>query len=301
MPNHKIITIDLNFQGLPGAIATYLVPHKNGAVLVETGPSTTLPALQAGLAKHGYQAGDITDVLLTHIHLDHAGAAGWLARQGAHIYVHKNGAPHLVDPEKLLSSAARIYGDQMESLWGEFLPVPETSLTALEDNQVVEIEGLRFRALDTPGHASHHLAYLFEEVCFSGDIGGVRVGGQRTLRLPMPPPELNIEKWRESLQRLGKENIRRIAPTHFGIYTDPDWQLANASEVLNEVEQWLNLVMPSHPDIDKLRQEFAGWMAGLSAEQHLQPDLVSTEESVNPAFMSADGLFRYWRKYREEG
>ena len=198
----KIQTLDLKFRGFSGAIAAYLIPHSQGAVLVECGPGSTSMALEAGLQGIGLKVSDISDVLLTHIHLDHAGAAGWLARHGARIHVHPVGAPHLLNPEKLLASAARIYGDNMHTLWGEFLPVPEEQLTVHEDGEVIEIEGLRFRALDTPGHAFHHYAYIYQEVCFSGDIGGVRVGGARHVRLPMPPPEFNLELWRESVRRL---------------------------------------------------------------------------------------------------
>jgi glyoxylase-like metal-dependent hydrolase (beta-lactamase superfamily II) len=114
----------------------------------------------AGINAHGLQVGDVTDVLVTHIHLDHAGAAGWLAQQGARVHVHPVGAPHLLDPERLLSSAKRIYGDTMDTLWGQFLAVPEQRLSILEDNREIEIHGLRFRPIDTPGHAYHHFAYI---------------------------------------------------------------------------------------------------------------------------------------------
>ena len=166
-----IYTLDLNFQGIPGAIASYLIPHGHGALLVESGPGATVPALQAGLRQHGFSVKDVSAVLLTHIHLDHAGAAGWLASQGAQIYVHPVGAPHLLNPEKLLASARQISGDSMETLWGEFLAVPEERLSVVEDNQVIEVDGLRLRALDTPGHANHHHVYIYENFCFTGDVG----------------------------------------------------------------------------------------------------------------------------------
>src|SRR5688572_8379493 len=121
--------LDLNFKGIPGAIASYLIPHREGVVLVEAGPGSTTDRLQARLGEEGYQLSDVTDVLLTHIHLDHAGAAGWLAGHGARIHVHPNGAGHLINPEKLITSATRIYGDSMDTLWGAFLPVPEERLS----------------------------------------------------------------------------------------------------------------------------------------------------------------------------
>ena len=144
----EIQTLDLHFLGLTGAIAVYLLPHQHGAALIECGPGSTLPALTHRLAQHGYQPGDITDVFLTHIHLDHAGSAGWFSNQGARIHVHPIGAPHLLEPEKLLASAQRIYGDRMDYLWGQFLPVREEKLFVMRDNDEVEIGGLRVRAID---------------------------------------------------------------------------------------------------------------------------------------------------------
>ena len=135
MAETSIVTLDLNFQGLPQAIATYLIRHRDTAVLVECGPGSTLEALRAGLAANGLSPRDVTHVLLTHIHLDHAGAAGWMAAQGAKILVHPVGAPHLQNPEKLLRSAQRIYGDQMDALWGDFRPVPESSLQVPSDGE----------------------------------------------------------------------------------------------------------------------------------------------------------------------
>jgi glyoxylase-like metal-dependent hydrolase (beta-lactamase superfamily II) len=199
-----IYTIDLHFMGLPGTIASYLIPHDHGAVLVECGPSSTLPALQDGLKDHGFSVKDVTDVLLTHIHLDHAGAAGWLARQGARVYVHPAGASHMRNPEKLLASAARIYGDAMQTLWGDFLPVPPQCLLVPQNEDDIEIGNLRFHPVDTPGHADHHFSYLFNDVCFSGDIGGVRLAGLRHIRLPMPPPDLHPGKWRQSVEKLSR-------------------------------------------------------------------------------------------------
>jgi glyoxylase-like metal-dependent hydrolase (beta-lactamase superfamily II) len=260
MAKTDIITLDLNFQGKTQTIASYLIRHSTGVVLIESGPGSTLAGLQEGLSAHGYSVSDVTHVLLTHIHLDHAGAAGWLARQGAHIYVHPVGAPHMVNPDKLLASAARIYGDQMETLWGEFLPVPEDKLVVPNDGEEIAIGNLRFIPLNTPGHAEHHYVYMFEDICFSGDVGGVRIPGYQYLRLPMPPPELHFGKWRESIALIKKQKFTRIAPTHFGIFEDPEWQLQSVEKDLEESERWLEHVMPSKPPIDQLREQFAEWM-----------------------------------------
>jgi glyoxylase-like metal-dependent hydrolase (beta-lactamase superfamily II) len=298
MAKTPVITLDLNFQGRKQAIASYLIPHSTGVVLVESGPGSTLPALQTALAKNGYTVADVTHVLLTHIHLDHAGAAGWLARQGAEIYVHPVGAPHMLNPEKLLASATRIYGDKMDMLWGEFLSVPEDRLHVAEDVQEIVIGNLRFLPLNTPGHAEHHYVYLFEDICFSGDVGGVRIPGFPYMRIPMPPPELHLEKWRESVKRLKQQKFNHIAPTHFGIFDDPAWQLNELEKDLDAVSRWLDEVMPAEPPIEELRQKFSTWMDEQALASGLSTDVIKAYELANPVGMSADGLQRYWKKFR---
>jgi glyoxylase-like metal-dependent hydrolase (beta-lactamase superfamily II) len=298
MASTPIHTLDLNFQGRPQAIAAYMLEHSGGVVLVETGPGSTLGALEAALKTRGYGFHNITHVFLTHIHLDHAGAAGYLASQGAQIHVHPMGAPHLLNPEKLLASAGRIYGDLMGPLWGQFLAVPEEKLTILQDNDEVAVGGLRLRALDTPGHAEHHYAYLFEDVCFSGDVGAVRIPGYQYLRLPMPPPEFNLEKWRETVARLQKAGFKRIAPTHFGFFDDANWHLKSILGVLAEVEDWLNQNMPASPPVDELKRSFLVWMDKQARAHGLTPDVVEAYRLANPLEMSVDGLARYWKKFR---
>lgn len=300
MEKTPIVTLDLNFQGRKQAIASYLIPHSTGVVLVESGPGSTLDALQTGLADEGYSPRDVTHLLLTHIHLDHAGAAGWLARQGAEVFVHPVGAPHMLNPEKLLASATRIYGDRMDSLWGEFQSVPADKLHIPEDGQEFVIGNLRFLPVNTPGHANHHYAYLFEDICFTGDIGGVRIPGYPYMRVPMPPPELHLGKWRESIKRLRQEKFARIAPTHFGIFDDPDWQLNELERSLDAVAHWLDTVMPAGPSIEELREKFTAWMGEQALATGLSERVVKAYEVANPVGMSADGLLRYWKKFRAE-
>ena len=298
MAETRVVTLDLNFQGMPRSIAAYLIRRGDAVVLVECGPGSTVAALQAGLAKEGLQASDVTHVLLTHIHLDHAGAAGWMAAQGALIHVHPVGAPHMLAPEKLLRSARRIYGDQMDALWGDFLPVPESKLVIVNDGQDIHDRRLHFVAIDTPGHAEHHHAYLLEDVCFTGDIGGVRIPGFPYLRIPMPPPELHFEKWHASVRRLQSLPMRRIAPTHFGIFDDPDWQLREVERELGETERWLETVMLPGPDVEELRHQFLDWMHSEGLEHGLDADAIRSYDLANPLGMSADGLLRYWHKVR---
>jgi glyoxylase-like metal-dependent hydrolase (beta-lactamase superfamily II) len=300
MAQTRVITLDLNFQGRPHAIASYLIRSGDAVVLIESGPGSTLPGLQAGLAHQGLTPRDVTHVLLTHIHLDHAGAAGWLAQHGAQIYVHPVGAPHMLNPEKLLASATRIYGDRMDSLWGEFLPVPEEKLVIANDKQEIRIGNLSFIPINTPGHAEHHYAYLFEDICFSGDVGGVRIPGYQYLRIPMVPPELNLERWHQSMQRLRQEKFARIAPTHFGIYDDSEWQLREVDKGLDDAEHWLEETMSEDPTlpIEALRESFTDWMVEQATEMGLSEDVVNAFTVANPPGMSADGLLRYWKKVK---
>ncbi len=298
MAKTNIVTLDLKFQGAPQAIACYVIRHSAGAVLIDCGPSTTLDALVAGLHATGLSPTDVTHVLLTHIHLDHAGSAGWWAEQGAQIIVHPVGAPHMANPEKLLASARRIYGDQMDSLWGELRPVPRDHLVVPEPDHEVVIGALHFLPINTPGHAEHHFAYLLEDVLFSGDIGGVRIPGYRYLRVPMPPPELNFDEWRASLRRLQGEKLSKIGPTHFGLFEDPAWQLHAVQEGLDAAAVWLEGVMPANPTIEQLRRDFANWMTQQGRQLGLRPEVVEAYDLANPTGMSADGLLRYWRKFR---
>jgi len=298
MANTRIVTIDLNFQNKTQAIASYLIKYSDGAILIESGPGSVLPALEAALAKEGLSTRDITHVLLTHIHLDHAGASGWLSRQGANVYVHPNGAPHLLNPEKLIASATRIYGEMMDKLWGEFLPVEQDKLKVPKDAEEIVIGNLRFLPVNTPGHAEHHYSYIFEDICFSGDVGGVRIPGYAYLRAPMPPPELHFGRWRESLARLRSLKFARIAPTHFGIFEDAVWQLDELDKTLAAMETWLEGVMASDPSIEELRGHFTDWMNNEAQEKGLSEEVLRAYSLANPVGMSADGLMRYWKKGR---
>jgi glyoxylase-like metal-dependent hydrolase (beta-lactamase superfamily II) len=296
----QIYTLDLNFLGCQGAIASYLVPYTDGLILIESGPGSTQDQLENNFHTLGYKLEDLTHLFLSHIHLDHAGAAGWLAeRTGASVFVHPRGAPHMQDPSRLLASAARIYQEKMDELWGAFLPVPEEQLVILTDGDEVQAGSYVFRALDTPGHANHHLAYLLDDICFSGDVGGVRIqnGNVSNLRLPMPPPEFHPPRWRESIAKLKKEQITRIAPTHYGIFKDVEWHLDQLLTELDIVEEWMAAMMPRDLEIEALRKEFLDWVQIRSKEAGLGGGTIDAFEKANPSGMSADGIKRYWDKY----
>ena len=294
-----IHTIDLNFLERPGTIGVYMVPHSQGCLLVETGPASTTQTLLTGLDELGYQLKHVTDVFLTHIHLDHAGAAGWWAEQGARIHVHKNGAPHLVDPQKLLSSASRLYGDMMDTLWGHFLPVPEKSLSILDDQDVIQVGDLTVCALDVPGHASHHLAYLIGDACFTGDIAGIRLTPRQFVTLPMPPPDLHLEKWRASIHHIQEHQPQRIIPTHFGVYNDAEWHLQAVLDGVDEIEAWMLVRLPLNPSLEELHQQFIEFEQARAQQNGIEPEVAEAQQIANPSFMSADGILRYWNKYRQ--
>ena len=177
----------------------------------------------------------------------------------------------------------------------------QDKLHIVNDGEEIAIGNLRFTALSTPGHAEHHHAYLFEDVCFSGDVGGVRIPGYPYLRVPMPPPELHIEKWRATLKRLREQKFARIAPTHFSLFDDPDWQLREVEKGLDAAERWLEATLPSDPPVDELRASFTAWMEDEARQQSLSPDVIRAYELANPLGMSADGLQRYWKRVRMAG
>jgi len=293
-----ILTIDLNFQNKPGTIGTYLIPYSGGGILVESGPASTIPELIYGLSQHGLSPADISDVFLTHIHLDHAGAAGWFAQHGTRIHVHPNGANHLINPEKLLASAARIYGSHMDTLWGEFYSVPENQINILNDTAQVVLGNITIQALDVPGHANHHLAYLVDGACFSGDVGGIRVHNQKFISLPMPPPDLNLELWRASIRRLIDHHPKQIIPTHFGVYPDAEWHLNAVLEFLDIVESWIEETMVLALSPEEIRNAFIQFESMRAQQAGLQDVSIDAQQTANPSVMSADGIYRYWNKYR---
>ena len=239
----KVETIDLNFLGTEKVIASFLLLGEGSAAIVETGPTTCLEHLQSGLKASGVSPEDVNQVLLTHIHLDHAGASGHLAGllPNATFYVHELGYPHLADPSKLVKSATRIYGERMDELWGETRPVPEERLVILGDGEEVEVAGGRLVAHDTPGHAYHHLAYLEPDSgsLFAGDVAGIRLPGQSYVRPPTPPPEIDVEAWVRSIEKIRKIDPATLYPTHFGGYDDVERHL---SELEQRLQDWLLFV-----------------------------------------------------------
>lgn len=291
-----IHTLDLNFQGLAQTIASYLVIGPKGPVLVETGPATTLATLRARLSDYGYELGDIRHVLVTHIHLDHSGAAGWLAHEGARIYVHHVGAAHIIDPSRLLSSASRIYGGAMKKLWGETVPAPAEQVTAVYDGDVIEAAGLEFVALDTPGHAWHHHCYRLGDVAFTGDAAGIRINAKPFVELPAPPPEFKLEIWQQTIDRLLVEQLSAIYPTHFGRVDNVNEQLKRLRALMTQAAEFIRVRMQAGAPHARLVEEYIAWRHADAATEGLTEAEIQQYDLANPPFMSVDGILRYWQK-----
>ncbi|HSM57020.1 MAG TPA: MBL fold metallo-hydrolase [Candidatus Sulfomarinibacteraceae bacterium] len=296
-----IHTIDLNFLGVQQAIASYLVQGPEGWLLVETGPMSTLERLRQEMAQRDVGVTDVDAVLVTHIHLDHAGAAGWWAQQGVTVHVHHVGAPHLIDPSRLWHSAGRIYGEQMETLWGEVVPAPRENVVSLRDGDIVQAAGLTLTALDTPGHAWHHHVYRLEDAAFSGDAAGVRVPGSGWVSLPAPPPELDLEAWHKTLDRLEAEQLQTLYLTHFGRVDDVDNQLQQLREMMEEGAQFVRRHMQQGSERNEIIEAYTEWNRRRALAAGMPAGDFEKYEAANPLFMSVDGLMRYWRKRKEAG
>jgi glyoxylase-like metal-dependent hydrolase (beta-lactamase superfamily II) len=281
----RIEVLDLEYQGHPGLIASFLVRGPRGHVLVESGPGSTLPALIAGLASHGLAPADIDTVFLTHIHFDHAGSAGWWAQQGARVCVHESGAKHLVDPSRLIASARRIYGALMDALWGEILPAPQERVLATVGGDVVEAAGL-----------GHHHAWRVGEVAFVGDALGIRGGAIGWLDLPAPPPEFDLELWRESLGKLRAEGLETVYRTHFGPRSDVAEEIDRVAELLESAAAQVRSMLEAGLDRREMITRYGEWMNRRARHEGCDPTAAPGGKKLNPRDMSVDGMARYWRK-----
>ncbi len=292
----EIYVLDLNFQGISEVTAAYLIVGPEGPILIETGPGSTLNTLLDRIREHGFQPEQIKHVLVTHIHLDHAGAAGWWAQQGAQVYVHSFGAKHLIDPEKLLASAGRIYGDKMDTLWGEMLPAPADRMTEVSDNDVLEVAGLEIKALETPGHARHHHVFVLGDVAFAGDAAAARLPGWGFPDVPAPPPEFDLEVWEATLDRLLAQRFERIYPTHFGPFDDVQGHLQAVKKLVRETAVFIKSKMEAGLSRDEIVTAYENWFAERAKAAGLTDDAIHQYATANPLYMSVDGIMRYWQK-----
>ena len=250
--------------------------------LVDPGPESSHATVLEALGGERPRA-----ILLTHIHLDHASATGALVRRwpDLEVYVHERGAPHLIDPSKLLASAERLYGDQMERLWGEIVPVPEENVRVVEGGERI----LGMRVAYTPGHASHHVCYLHEEsgTAFTGDVAAVRIPPSDLIVPPTPPPDIDIEAWLDSIGIVESWQPRRLGLTHFGAVDDPDAHLATVRERLRE-EAELARELDEEQYERRHRERLREAVSPETAEELLQ--------AVPPEYQWR-GLDRYWKKH----
>jgi glyoxylase-like metal-dependent hydrolase (beta-lactamase superfamily II) len=272
--------IDVEHLGRPHVIGCWEVD----GVLVDPGPESSLPTLLAALGGENPRA-----LLLTHIHLDHAAATGAMVQRwpDLEVYVHERGAPHLIDPSKLLASAGRLYGDQLEYLWGKILPVPAANVTALAGGETV----LGMRVAYTPGHASHHVSYLHEDsgTAFVGDVAACRIPGADLVVPPTPPPDIDVELWEESIAVLEGWAPERLALTHFGPIDEPAEHLATVRARLREEAELVRRMPEDAYEADFQRRVAAA----------VDPDVAPVVLQAVPSAYQWSGLDRYWRKKAE--
>ena len=287
--------LNLGFRGLDTTIAAFLMDTGDGLALVETGPHSTVHNLEAEVKAAGFDPKDIKHVFLTHIHLDHAGAAWYFAERGATIYLHPFGQRHMADPSKLMSSARMIYQDKMDELWGEMHPIPVEQLHTVDDEVEITIGNITFKSWHTPGHAVHHIAWQVGDIVITGDVAGCRINNGPVIP-PCPPPDINIEDWKNSIDKILTLQPTKMYLTHFGIVTDIE---PHMQELKNRLDSWANWIKP-HWEAGKKPQEVVA-----DFSKFVRDDLISTGtseedamayETANPSWMSVAGLMRYWKK-----
>jgi glyoxylase-like metal-dependent hydrolase (beta-lactamase superfamily II) len=275
--------LDLHHQGAERVIGSYLVETVDGPALFDCGPASCLEHLHTSLRQRGVELEDLRHLLLSHIHLDHAGAAGVLVREHPELQVHvaEIGAPHLVDPSRLEASARRLYGDAFDTLWGELAPVPE------ENIRIVGTNVLGLECFPTPGHASHHVCYLAGDgTLYAGDAAGVRLQPDRTVLPPTPPPEFDLETWNRTIDEIEKRKPSSLALVHFGVAEDPGPHLA---ELRQRLEDWSRRVAEGVTEEEfneSVRNDVV--QAGGDVESY---------ERAMPFWQSYAGL----KRYREKG
>jgi glyoxylase-like metal-dependent hydrolase (beta-lactamase superfamily II) len=306
--------IDLQFLGRPRVIATAVLHGASGVALIDPGPTTTVATLEAALTAKGVRFRDVRHLLLTHIHLDHAGATGTIVSRYPHVkvVVHSKGAPHLIDPVKLLSSAGRLYGQDMDRLWGDVLPVPAESLQILDGGETLEVAGRDLLVEYTPGHASHHVSFLDQasRVAFVGDTAGIRrrsatevpldsMSSQGEYVMPAaPPPDVDLEAWAESRDRILKWNPGALFLTHFGPYADPRQHFDTLFAHLSDWSRIVRHLLADASLDDRARQD-------RFVEMTLRDLRRSVGDAASEDYVRAGGLVyswmglaRYWRKQK---
>ena len=275
--------LDLMHQGTDRVIGSYLLETDDGLALFDCGPSTCLPRLKAALLERGVELGDVRHLLLSHIHLDHAGAAGVLVREHPELLVHVSeiGAPHLADPSRLERSARRLYGDTFDTLWGELAPVPQ------ENIRTVAARVIGLDCFPTQGHASHHVSYLDTAgTLYAGDAAGVRIHPERTVLPPTPPPDFDLDVWLETIDEIERRRPERLALIHFGVVSEP---AAHLDELRRRLLEWVRLVQSG-----VTQEQFS---ESVRSEVTATADDVELYARAMPFWQSYAGLKRYTRTH----
>ncbi len=302
--------VDLNFLGVAEIIATAVIQGPGGVALIDPGPSTSLENLRAALTRKGIAIKDVRQLLLTHIHLDHAGATGSLVKENPaiEVLVHERGAPHMVDPSKLMASATRLYGQQdMDRLWGPFLPVPADRVRPLAGGERIQVSGRELDVAYTPGHASHHVSYFdpSSRVAFVGDTAGIRrpphpseghVGGGTYVMPPTPPPDIDLDAWRESEERILAWEPDTLFLTHFGPHNGARLHF---QELMDHLAEWSRiarrLLADESLDDERRQQKFVD-EALLQLKRVVGEQEAEKYSRAGRIDYSWQGLSRYWRK-----
>jgi glyoxylase-like metal-dependent hydrolase (beta-lactamase superfamily II) len=275
--------IDLRHQGAARVIGSYLLDTEDGPALFDCGPSTAVGRLKDGLRERGLALTDIRHLLLSHIHLDHAGATGVLVREHPSLQVHVSeiGAPHLVDPSRLEASARRLYGDVFDTLWGELAPVPDGNIHPVGGSV------LGFECFPSPGHASHHVVYVGADgTAYCGDAAGVRIQPHAYVMPPTPPPEVDVEAWHRTIDELERRQPQALALIHFGVANDAPRHLESLRQRLDE---WTEIVAGGASETEFI----SGVLEGVAGEE---PDAAEEYERAMPLWQSYAGLKRYCEK-----
>ena len=291
--------VDLEYLGAPRLIATGVLDTEAGLLLVDPGPTTALDTLRQKLEATGGALSDVHAVLLTHIHLDHAGATGSIvdAHPDVQVYVHERGARHLVNPERLLRSARRIYGDQMDRLWGDFLGIPESNVLALSGGETITPGGRTLDVAYTPGHAVHHVSYrdAAANTAFVGDVAGMRVRGADYVLPVTPPPDIDLDAWHTSLETVRAWQPDRIFLTHFGAFDDVEHHLVAMAERLDAFAQDVRSMLDGGTADQAKAERFQDEQVA-AMKEHVPEPLWAPYEQFGQPRESWHGLARYWRK-----
>lgn len=296
MASNNIHPIDLDFTGNDLKIYSFLVESDAGPIIVESGPHSCLPKLEAGIEALGYRLADIKHVFLSHIHLDHAGGAWCFAEHGAQIYLHPLGYKHMHNPEKLLASALMIYGDKMDALWGTLKPIPAEQLHAIEDGQSVDIGNLSFTSWHTPGHAKHHTAWQLDNVLFTGDLAGIK-RPEGPVIPPCPPPDIDIDLWVTNIDKiLALKEIDTYYATHGSRINNPGEHMAQLKDALIVFADFIKPYFLKNTAPQDVLLPFSEFVSARLSKQGMSDEEIKTFLEGGALLADIFGLMRYWSK-----